>query len=755
MSNKIKVNASVENIRFQKDNFAIIVCSIDQILQGKLEDDINSSRVVFKGEMPTPKVGAMYTIIANYVDDPKWGGQYNVLSMCDAIVFDLKDEVGKKRYLCSLYTPNQVEEMYKVLDDPYEVLKNKDHMSLIRVKGCGMKTASNWIQKFEERQNIAKIFVELEDYNLTNNMIDRLLKRYHSPDLVIEKVKKNPYILCDEVDGIGWKRADEIALSGGIEPHSQVRVEGYIKYYLQNCGEQGLSWVIGDELLGAILDNLGEDIEDKTITDSLHSLDEKKMLWHDKDGSRFGLYKYYKIENSIATELLRIRDAESEFKYDDWMQAVKTIEEAQGWDYTPKQIEGIKTALNSNVTVIQGFSGTGKTSIVSALLEILKHYSYVQCALSGRAGSRMMEVTGKQGFTIHRLLGYPKGDACYQGFEFNQDNPLPYDIYILDEISMVGADIFYYLLRAIPSGAKLICLGDTGQLESIGSGNVAHDMIASGEIPVVTLTEIHRQAAKSAIITESIKVRNGQQIVNKDWVGEETRGELQDLHLICYSDKSNTFYEIMKSFNRFMAEKDFDIMETQVIVPVKNNGFACTYQINNAIQELYNPNSPKKYQIVQTGQNKRPYFLREGDKVMNTKNNRNTNPAIYNGNIGILQEFTTNDDGEEVMVIDFKGIGLVEVPKEYWGNIELGYACTCHKYQGSECENVILGIDFTSYVLLNRELVYTGITRARKHCDLIAQTGALRYAVMQEQVSKKQTHLQQCLYDIAHPKLVF
>lgn len=755
MSNKIKVNASVEIIRFQKDNFAIIVCSIDKILQGQLEDDIDSNRVVFKGEMPTPKVGTMYTIIATYTDDPKFGGQYNVISMFDSIAFDITDDVSKKKFLCSLYTPNQVEEMYKVLDDPYEILKNKDHQSLVRVKGCGMKTASNWIQKFDEKQNMAKIFIELENYNLTNNMINRLVTRYKSADLVIEKVKNNPYILCDEVDGIGWKKADEIALSGGIEPYSQVRVEAYIKHYLYQCGEQGLSWVTGDELLGAVLDNIGEDLEDDVITNSLHHLDETKDLWHDEDGLAFGLMRYYKIENNIAEQLVRIQNADSIFKSDNWEEAVKIIEKRQGWDYTTKQIEGIKTALNNNITIIQGYSGTGKTSIVTALLEILKNYSYVQCALSGRAGSRMMEVTGKQGYTIHRLLGYPRGDARYQGFAFNQDNPLPYDIYILDEISMVGADIFYYLLRAVPSGAKLICLGDIGQLESIGSGNVAHDMIASGEIPVVTLTEIHRQAAKSAIITDSIKIRNGEQIISKDWTGEEIRGELKDLHIICYSDKSNTFYEIMKSFNRFMAMKDFDIMETQVIVPVKTNGYACTYQINNAIQELYNPASSKKAQILQSNSNKKPYFLREGDKVMNTKNNRKVYPAIYNGNIGILQRFDINEFGEEIMVINFKGIGIVEVPKEYWGSIELGYACTVHKYQGSECNNIVFGMDFTSYVLLNRELVYTGITRAKKECDLIAQTGALRFAVMQEQVSKKQTHLQRCLYDLIHPKLIF
>lgn len=748
----IKVTVAVERIRFYKNEWGIIECSIDpkRIKEGTPKLDRNGI-AIFKGVMPQLQEKNLYNITAEYVDDAKWGGQYNILSIFTALDFGTSDPEGQKKFLSSIYTPLQVTNMYEALDNPFKVLKDKDVTSLVKVKGCGMETADRWIRKFEKHVGEAQIYTELEDYNLTTNMIKKLMDRYKSPELVIEKVKNNPYILCNEVKGIGWKTADKIALEGGIGEFSTKRIAAYIIHYLDEVGENGCSWITPDELMGAILEGVGEEVPDANVTEAIHELGEE--LWWNDDKSKIGLRRYFNIEQKIAEELLRIRDAESKIIYKDWEDTIKHLEHKQGWEYTDEQKNGVKTVLDNNITVVQGLAGTGKSTLVSAMIEVLRGYSYVQCALSGRASSRMSEITGQEGFTIHRLLGYPLGDK--QGFVYHDENPLPYDIYILDEISMVDAYLFYYLLRAIPNGAKLVCLGDPGQLESIGCGNIAHDMINSEEIPTVTLTKIHRQAAKSAIITESIKVRNGQQIINKDWVGTETRGELQDLNIDCFSDKTNTFYKIIQAFSTTMVQDNFNIMETQIIVPVKNNGAACTYELNNSVQELYNPEDKNKREYNGFS-NGKPYILREGDKVMNVVNNYKTSPPIYNGNIGIIRSIDY-DEGldEEVMLIDFKGIGAVKVPKDSWNNIELGYAITVHKSQGDQANHVIFGIDFTSYSLLSREMIYTGITRAKKKCDLIAQTGALRMAISKEGVSKKQTHLQQCLYDVAHPKLIF
>lgn len=747
----VKVKAEIEGIRFYKDQWGIIVCSIDKVLKGEFIGDLNG--IVFKGNMPEPVLGATYIIIADYVEDPKWGKQYNIKSIYTDVSFDKNDKSGRQKFLLNLFTPSQVEAMYNTYDDPFSILDAEDVEKLVQIKGCGIKTADLWIRKFKKNINIARIFVELEDYSLTNNMIKRLMDRYHSPDLVIEKVKTNPYVLVNEVDGIGWKRADEIALAGNIKPDSPMRIGAYIIYYLDMCGENGNSWITPDELLGAILDNLGEEIPDENITMAIRELGNK--LWWNEDKDKIGLSKYYKIEYRVAEELIRIRNAESDIHCDNWKERIEHLERNQGWSFTKEQMKGIETVLNNNVTVITGYSGTGKTSVVSGVLEALNNYSSVMCALSGRAASRMSEVTGKTGYTIHRLLGYPKGNPEYQGFEYNQDNKLGFSIYILDEISMVDAKLFYYLLRAIPDGAKLICLGDDGQLESIGCGNVAYDMLNSPEIPTIRLTKIHRQAVKSAIITQSIEIRNGRQIIHNGWTGDEVRGELKDLQLHCYSDSSNTFYHIMEVFAKLRVQKDFNILNCQIIVPIKTRGDACTYKINNTIQELYNPASKNKKEITRLSNNN-PFILREGDKIINTINNYRLKTPIYNGNIGIIKSIGYNEELESrVITIDFMGIGNVDVPEDAWNGIELGYAISSHKSQGSEWDYVIFGLDFSSYALLTRELVYTSITRAKKKCYLICQTGALRFATAQQSVSNKQTHLQDCLYEIAHPKLIF
>jgi exodeoxyribonuclease V alpha subunit len=747
----VKVRASIEIIRYYKDQWGIVICSIDEVLKGDFIGDKNG--MVFKGNMPEPVRGATYIIVADYVEDPKWGNQYNIKSIYSDISFDKEDKKGKEKFLLSIFTPNQVSAMYEIYDDPFSILDAEDVEKLVQIKGCGIKTADNWIRKFKKNINIARIFVELDEYGLTNNMIKRLMERYHSPDLIIEKVKTNPYVLVNEVEGIGWKRADEIALAGHIEFDSPTRIGAYIVYYLNRCGDEGYSWITPDQLLGSILDNLGEEVPDENITTAIRELGNK--LWWNEEKDKIGLSKYYNIEHKVAEELIRIRNAKSNICCDDWEEHIDHLERVQSWKFTDEQMNGIKTVLNNNITIITGLAGTGKTSVVSGVLEALNHYSSVMCALSGRAASRMSEVTGKEGFTIHRLLGFPKGAPDYQCFEYNQDHKLGADIYILDEISMVDAKIFYYLLRAIPDGAKLICLGDSGQLESIGCGNVAYDMIHSSEIPTIELTKIHRQAAKSAIITQSIAVRNSKQIIPKNWTGVETRGELQDLELHCYSDSSNTFYNIMEIFSRLMAQKDFNIMDCQIIVPIKVRGDACAYNINNTVQELYNPPAKNKKEITRIS-NDKTFILREGDKVINVINNYKLKTPIYNGNIGTIKSISYSEElDSRIITVDFVGIGNVDVPEDCWLGIELGYAITVHKYQGSQSKYIIFGLDFSSYALLTRELVYTGITRAQKKCYLVCQTGALRYATMQQSISKKQTHLQDCLYEITHPKLIF
>lgn len=755
MGELIKCSVEIYNIKRYKNDWCIARAVIDT--PPKDSDFRAGEGITIKGVLPTTvKEKFLYNVTLEIENDPKWGQQFLIKNIYASVCVDPNDEIGKARFLRSIFTEKQVNNMYKALKDPFQALMDRDAEALIKVHGVQLKTMSRWFDKFSDNYCKARIFIELEDYNLTNNMIDHLIERYGSPDVVVDKVKSNPYVLCTEVDGIGWKTADKIALSGGLGEYCKERIKAYMLYYMGQAAEQGMSWITPDELLGAVFDNIGEGMEDTVNTEAILECIEEGKVWASENKKRLGLAKYRRLEELLAKEIIRIRDAESNIEVpDDWEDALKKVERLQGWEFTEEQKEGIRAGLNNNICTITGYGGTGKSSLVSGILEALKGHSFVQTALAGRAASRMAEITGEDGYTIHRLLGYPTGPSNKGLFAFNDEKQLSYEIYIIDEGSMIDVSLYLALLRAIPSGSKVYILGDPGQLESIGAGNVLHDLIASDEICSVQLTQIHRQAAKSAIITESIKARKGIQLLKKDTAGTETRGELQDLTITYYSDTSNTFYEVNQAYSKLLEDPNFDVMETQIIVPMKERGSASAYNINLSVQELYNPltDGMRQEYVLNFGKG---YYLREGDKVINVKNNYHTSPAIYNGNIGTIVGWEFDEiENDDVMIVDFLGIGEVRLAQKYWNSIELAYAITTHKSQGSQFDHVIYAFDFASMALLTREQVYTGITRAKKKCHMICQTNSSRLAIGQAGVSRKQTHLQDLLYELVHPKLVF
>lgn len=779
-NDKLECNITVERVRFYNPDtcFGIIVASVNEVNSGKPILDKNGY-LIAKGNMAEPLIGRKYELLGTETVDPKWGPQYKITSMYTPIAFDENDTEGQREFLLGIFTENQVQEMYNALENPYESLLEKRAEDLIKVYGCGSITAAKWIKKFHKSFKSAKVIMGLKEYGLTFTMAEKLLKAHkQSSDLVIEKVRKNPYLLM-ELDGFGWKRCDELAIKGGISRHSAYRVEAFIKYYLNMMAESGYTYVYANsQLMEALLESLGEDIPDEPITEAIHHLREE--LWWSSDCEKVGLNKYIRTEKKIASKLNKLRNSDNNFEYDGWERKLQDLEEEQGWFYTDEQWTAIKSALVENVVLITGYAGTGKSTVISAILNILSQYKYAQCALAGRAAARLAEITKSEGFTIHRLLGYPKGPEAKGNFAFyehyDEDGHdisvyLDYDIIILDEISMVDSKLFLRLIQAIKPGSKLIMLGDIGQLESIGCGNIAHDLILSPEITSVQLTKIHRQAESSAIITESVKVRQNTQLIEKDWTGEETRGELQDLTYECYLDANNTFFKIMQRVSILLSQ-DIPILDMQVIVPLRERGNASTWNLNLAIQEIYNPEDPGKPEILISLGPGKQFMLRLGDKVINTKNNYRTTYyseenwkefqngtneedqicPTFNGNIGIV---TKIDKKQRIAVIDYMDIGEVIVSGEDLTAVQLGYAITCHKLQGSETKYAIVGLDFSAYSLLTKEWVYTAMTRAKEHCWMIAQSSALRYAVAQNGVSKKQTLLVECLHNVTHPKIEF
>lgn len=749
------IGKAVKTIHRNNDSY-FTIASFDLVKEIDGEVEIHPIYKTFTvvGIMPYLMEDADYEISATEVENKKYGKQYQVNSINLYLPNGIESKEGQKEFLDIIFTKLQVKEMYEALDDPYMTLKDGDISSLVKVKNCGMKTAVAWIDKFKTYMPLSNAMKELSEYGLTETLLRRIVNHYKSSDIAVEIIQNKPYKLI-EVNGVGWHKCDEIAMKGGLKPDSPERIGTYILYYLQERANEGYSYIPADanteiengivsktqkpiNFIDTMIEFFGDDISDEALKGGLDYVNDQ--LWFSDDRKFVGLKRIYDLEMSVAENLIRIRDGENDFKYSNWKDIIKQKEIDQGWEYNEQQIEGIKAVLENQVVVITGKAGTGKSSIVDAMIAVLQGYSYAQTALSGRAAARMAEITHEEGYTIHRLLGFPKGDRDHGGFVFHEDNKLPRDIIILDEVSMVDGELFNRLVKAIKTGSKLIMLGDTGQLECIGCMNIAADLIASKEIVSIELSQIHRQAANSGIITESIKAREGIQLIEKDWIGTEVRGKLNDLVLDCFSDKSNTFYKVMQHASSEL-EDGTDIMDLMVIAPSYKNESGVD-NLNAALQSLYNPDSPEKKEVF-VQKSSKAWILREGDKIINVQNDyyakNKFTAGIFNGNIGVVKNI---DIDVNTIAVDFQDIpGIMILPKKNWKDLELGYAITCHKAQGSQCKKAIVGLDFGSFIQLSREWVYTAMTRAIDKCYMVAQNNALRYAVSKNSISVKRTHL--------------
>lgn len=763
------IGKAVKTIHRNNDSY-FTIASFDLVKEIDGEVEIHPIYKTFTvvGIMPYLMEDADYEISATEVENKKYGKQYQVNSINLYLPNGIESKEGQKEFLDIIFTKLQVKEMYEALDDPYMTLKDGDISSLVKVKNCGMKTAVAWIDKFKTYMPLSNAMKELSEYGLTEALLRRIVNHYKSSDIAVEIIQNKPYKLI-EVNGVGWHKCDEIAMKGGLKPDSPERIGTYILYYLQERANEGYSYIPADanteiengivsktqkpiNFIDTMIEFFGDDISDEALKGGLDYVNDQ--LWFSDDRKFVGLKRIYDLEMSVAENLIRIRDGENDFKYSNWKDIIKQKEIDQGWEYNEQQIEGIKAVLENQVVVITGKAGTGKSSIVDAMIAVLQGYSYAQTALSGRAAARMAEITHEEGYTIHRLLGFPKGDRDHGGFVFHEDNKLPRDIIILDEVSMVDGELFNRLVKAIKTGSKLIMLGDTGQLECIGCMNIAADLIASKEIVSIELSQIHRQAANSGIITESIKAREGIQLIEKDWVGTEVRGKLNDLILDCFSDKSNTFYKVMQHASSEL-EDGTDIMDLMVIAPSYKNESGVD-NLNAALQSLYNSDSPEKKEVF-VQKSSKAWILREGDKIINVQNDyyakNKFTAGIFNGNIGVVKNIDTDAN---TIAVDFQDIpGIMILPKKNWKDLELGYAITCHKAQGSQCKKVIVGLDFGSFIQLSREWVYTAMTRAIDKCYMVAQNNALRYAVSKNSISVKRTHLAKLLAYKAANKFSF
>ena len=724
----------------QDGDWQVCLVDIEKVIDGVpyMYRDVN---LIGNMVAMTDKYNTSYRIIGILQPNERYGGmQYNVVYSQEVYVFDTYDK--QVAFLNCILTQKQLNNLIKAYpQNPIKPLEDRDLNALTKVSGIGERTAYKLITRFESCRDKGKAYVELATYGITATMINKLVEHYESPDIAVAKIKENPYLLIEDVTGIGFSKADEIALKGGLDKFDWKRCKAYIIHYFRERASEGHSFVLYDELVDAVEQEL-EGMPYESIQEAMRNLEKEDKIWFKDTGDDIlvALKYYYMLESNVAKHLKRLMEAPSnlDINEEEAMRRIGEQEAKQGWKFTEQQLEGIFTAMNNNVTIIRGYGGTGKSSCVTGLLACAdEDYRFKQCALSGKASVNLTDITGQEGYTIHRLL---EVDPITGRFNHNEYFPLLTDLVILDEGSMVDVALFESLIQAIPTGAKLIILGDTNQLESIGVGNILLDMIDSGEVPVVTFDKVHRQGAKSAIIGESIKIAQGQKPVGYGWEGTNVLGELKDLKYIGFTcdrdSKKPTIDLIMKEFKTLYNECK-DISQIAVIVPTRERGTGCL-PINILIQDYVLPPLEKRGFYCNCG----GYDIYKGDKVINLKNARpRPNQAIvsapiYNGNMGEVIEV-----GFDYLKVDFYNIGEVYIYKSHLENIALGYAITVHKSQGSTIPYTISAIDFSHFSMLTRQLVYTTMTRAKKKCVMIFETNALIKAINTNKITQKDTFL--------------
>lgn len=733
MKEIVEIVGSIERERYRNGDFCIATMRVSEVRQGVLKR-ANDGNVIFKGDMrmiPQKE----YIIRGRYEDNKKFGPQYQFLS--NKLKNPIEDMSAKefRQFLTDL-SPYGVR-INKAYEDARKIFEEHNLEALTKIDGIGNVRAKELLDKYDSQRDYSPVYVEFAKYGFSTKVAKRAIDYYSSIDTPIERLKKNPYDLM-EIPGLGFKKIDDKCLEHGIAENDPRRIKAFLVDYFEQLEMDSKSWIPVAQLKAY----LRNEIFNCDIAETFKKLNADKnfVIFEREDEKRIALRTIYEMEKKVAEELLRIKNGSSDVELQDVDKVIGDIEKEQGWSYSTEQRDAVDTMLKENVVILRGPGGVGKTTTLNAVIKVLRHnnISVATCALAGKAAENLTQVTGLRGQTIHRLLGIGSP------FEL-KDQGLEYDVVILDELSMVNISLFSELVRTIPTGAKLIMVGDSAQLDSIGIG-VMRDAIASGTIPVITLNKIHRQAQESAIITHSLAFRAGNLpdglSVKANW---HMMGKRRDLGYVFEDDEKNLLGDACKIFK--YALKQYDVKDIQIVSQTTRN----CLMLNKAAQQIANPQKDQDYYVVYEGK-EYEYTLRVGDKVINTRNNYRTPDAdrssaflpIFNGNTGTIEsiDLEKGNKGEESlrMIINFDGIGRVVIDSGTVTNIQLGYAITVHKSQGSTIPCVIVALPF-QYMLNTRELLYTAITRASKVCYLVTSMKTLRSTVKKTSGVKAKSNL--------------
>ena len=676
----------------------------------------------------------------DYTDHPTYGKQFKVESFEEKAP---EDEEAIERYLGSgairgigLALAARIVRRFKA--DTFRIIEEEPER-LAEVKGISERKAMEIADQVNEKRDLRQAMIFLQQYGITMNLAVKVYQQYGQE--VYGIIRENPYRLADDIEGVGFRTADEIAVRVGIRMDSDFRIRSGILYVLLQASAEGHTYLPEEELTrrtGQLLE-VGEEQIEKQYMDL--AIERKIIMKQGENQTQIYAASFYYMEANTATMLKQLNvsydvpDLEIE-------ERVRRIEKQTGMELDEHQMTAVKEAVRNGLLIITGGPGTGKTTTINTIIKYfeMEGLDIFLAAPTGRAAKRMSETTGFEARTIHRMLELNGGVDGAAGFERNEQNPLETDVVIIDEMSMVDISLMHALLKAVAIGTRLILVGDVNQLPSVGPGSVLRDIIRSHECNVVMLTKIFRQASTSDIIVNAHKINQGEEVTLDNKSMDFFFLKRYDADVII----SVVLQLIKQKLPKFVDATPYDI---QVLTPMRK-GLLGVERLNGILQRYLNPPSPQKREKEHGD-----ILFREGDKIMQTRNNYqleweirtkyglsvDKGTGVFNGDMGIVREI---NDFAETMTVEFDEGRMVEYPYKLLDELELAYAITIHKSQGSEYPAVVIPLLSGPSMLMNRNLLYTAVTRARKCVTLVGNE--VTFAQMVQNTSQQKRYSGLC-----------
>ena len=728
---KETINGFVEKVVYRnaENGYTVVNISVegdDVVCTGYFSDITEGDQIIAEG---------------SFVEHKQYGIQFTVAS------YEIKEpetSVAMEKYLGSGIIKGvgpalSAKIVKKFGDETFNIIEREPER-LAEIKGITEKKAIEIGSQFEEKKEFRNAMIFLNQYGVSNALAMKIYKEYGIK--VMKIVRENPYRLADDIAGVGFKTADEIALRMGFSPESSMRMKAGISFALSMAASNGHTYLLYEDLYEESKRLLG--ISEAEFESDIYELTiERKIVLKEVKGERrvYNNNLYY-MELTVARKLLDL-NAKSENNYKVMEAKVKEVEAKTGIKLGDLQRKAVYEAVESGLVIITGGPGTGKTTTINAIIKLfeMQNMEILLAAPTGRAAKRMTETTGMEAQTIHRLLelnGNPEEGGSMR-FERNELNPLEADVIIIDEMSMVDIYLMYSLLKAVTVGTRLILVGDVNQLPSVGPGKVLKDIIGSEKFNVVRLSEIFRQAAESDIITNAHKINAGQSI--------RLDNKSKDFFML----SMNSSLQIQRALVSLIAEKlppyvDATKYDIQVLTPSRK-GELGVENLNKILQQYINPPAPNKRE-KQWGE----MIFRENDKVMQIKNDYQIEwkivtkkgltikegSGVFNGDCGIIREI---NEFAGTVTVEFDEGKLVEYTGATLEELELAYAITIHKSQGSEYPAVIIPLLNAPRPLLNRNLLYTAVTRARKCVTIVGSENSVNEMIQNESEMKRNSGL--------------